>query len=111
MSFRERIHAKESKAETAVLAKLNSLKKFPMTHYVIPLKITVPDLFFPNERLCVFLDGTVVHSKPGQMNKDEEIDERLEKMGMKVLRIKYDPPLSNKKLEEIVGMILERLKE
>jgi very-short-patch-repair endonuclease len=110
MSFRERMHAKESKAETAVLAKLNSLKKFPMTHYVIPLKTTVPDLFFPNERLCVFLDGPP-HLSSSQMGKDEEIDEQLEKMGLKVLRIRYDPPLSGKKLEEIVEMILERLKE
>jgi len=51
-----------------------------------------------------------VHRKDKQIERDEEIDELLELQGWEVLRIPYDPPLTEKGLQEILKAIKRFLK-
>jgi very-short-patch-repair endonuclease len=46
-----------------------------------------------------------VHSSDKQCGKDEEIDNLLIAQGWDVLRIPYDPPLTETELKEIMSKI------
>ena len=69
------------------------------------LKSTTPDFCWINKRKIVYLDGLPVHSGDKQRQRDEEIRELLVEQGWEVLRIPYDPPLTEKGLNEIMGTI------
>ena len=58
-----------------------------------------------NKRKIVYLDGIQVHSSDKQQKRDEEIDELLEAQGWEVLRIPYQPPITEKGLTEIMATI------
>jgi len=58
-----------------------------------------------NKRKIVYLDGTPVHSSDKQQKRDNEIDELLTAQGWNVLRIPYQPPITEKGLAEIVATI------
>ncbi len=80
-----------------------------VTQQPIVLKSTIPDFCWLNKRKIVYLDGVQVHTKDKAQQRDAEIDELLELQGWDVLRIPYDPPLSEKALQEIMVKIKEFL--
>jgi len=58
-----------------------------------------------NKRKIVYLDGTPVHSSDKQQKRDNEINELLEAQGWEILRIPYQPPITEKGLAEILAAI------
>ena len=101
------MHPKVSKAEIEVFKALSTagLTGGMVTQKPIVLKLTIPDFCWLNKRKAVYLDGLQVHSSDKQQERDEEICEMLEAKGWEVLRIPYEPPLSEKELQRIVTII------
>jgi very-short-patch-repair endonuclease len=101
------MHPKVSQAELAVFQSLSmaGLTGGMVTQKPIILKSTIPDFCWIEKRKIVYLDGNPVHNKDKQIAKDSEIDELLELQGWDVLRIPYDPPLTEKGLEKIMAAI------
>lgn len=104
MSYKKRLHPKVSKAEIEVFKALSALglTRGMVTQKTIVLKSTVPDFCWLNKRKAVYLDGLQAHLGDKQKTRDEEVCELLEDKGWDVLRIPYDPPLSEKHLKKIV---------
>ena len=107
MSFKQRMHPKVSNAEIELFKALSvaGLTSGMVTQKTIVLKSTVPDFCWFNKRKIVYLDGLQAHSGDEQQRRDEEICELLSAQGWEVLRIPYDPPLSEKTLKVIVASI------
>ena len=107
MSYKEKMHPKVSQAEIAVFNELSKagLTSGMVTQKTIILKSTIPDFCWMNKRKIVYLDGTPVHSSDKQQKRDNEIDELLEARGWEVLRIPYQPPITEKGLAEILATI------
>lgn len=82
----------------------NKNNLFPVTDKKIILKFTIPDFFFPDARLCVYLDGKP-HEKPNVAERDEEINRLLEEQGYRVIRYRYNPPLTKEQFNEILEMV------
>ena len=80
-----------------------------VTQQPIILKSTIPDFCWMEKRKIVYLDGKPVHRKDKQIERDEEIDNLLTAQGWDVLRIPYDPPLTQKGLEKIMVTIKQFL--
>lgn len=101
------MHPKVSKAEIEVFKALSAagLTNGMVTQKTIVLKLTVPDFCWLNKRKAVYLDGLQAHSGDKQQERDEEVRELLEAKGWEVLRIPYEPPLSEKELQTIVASI------
>ena len=101
------MHPKVSKAEIEVFKALSAagLTTGMVTQKTIVLKATIPDFCWFSKRKVVYLDGLQVHSGDKQQERDEEICELLTAQGWEVLRIPYEPPLSEKSLREIVASI------
>jgi very-short-patch-repair endonuclease len=106
------MHPRVSNAEMAVFQALSltGLTNNMITQKTIILKLTVPDFCWVNKRKIVYLDGKPVHKKDKQLEHDEEIDDLLTAQGWEVLRIPYDPPLTEKGLKEILATIKRFLK-
>ena len=107
MSFRSRMHPTVSKAEIEVFKALSAsgLTKGMVTQRTIVLKSTIPDFCWLDKRKVVYLDGAEAHSGDKQQEWDEEVSNLLEEQGWEVLRIPYDPPLSEKCLREVLEQI------
>jgi very-short-patch-repair endonuclease len=107
LSYKANMHPKVSKAEIEVFKALSmaGLTSGMITQKPIILRTTIPDFCWMEKRKIIYLDGNPVHSKDKQIERDEEIDELLEMQGWDVLRIPYDPPLTQKGLEEIMATI------
>jgi len=107
LSYKASMHPRVSNAEMAVFQTLSmvGLTSGMITQKPIILRSTVPDFCWAEKRKIVYLDGNPVHRKDKQINRDNEIDELLEAQGWDVLRIPYDPPLTQKGLEEIMVTI------
>jgi very-short-patch-repair endonuclease len=101
------MHPKVSKAEIEVFKALSAagLTRNMVTQKTIVLKSTIPDFCWINQRKIVYLDGLQVHSSDKQQKHDEEICELLVEQGWEVLRIPYEPPLTEKGLKEIIDII------
>jgi very-short-patch-repair endonuclease len=101
------MHPRVSQAEMAVFQALSiaGLTKGMITQKPIILRTTIPDFCWAEKRKIVYLDGKPVHRKDKQLERDREIDELLETQGWDVLRIPYDPPITQKGLEEIMATI------
>jgi very-short-patch-repair endonuclease len=101
------MHPKVSQAEMAVFQALSTagLTGGMITQKPIILKSTIPDFCWMNKRKIVYLDGIPVHSSDKQQKRDTEIDELLEAQGWDVLRIPYQPPITEKGLSEIMVTI------
>jgi very-short-patch-repair endonuclease len=101
------MHPKVSKAEVEVFKALSAagLTRNMVTQKTIILKSTVPDFCWLNKRKIVYLDGVQAHLSDKQQKRDEEIQELLTEQGWEVLRIPYEPPLSEKNLKEIIETI------
>ena len=105
------MRVQHSSAETKMFVALQerNLTKGMLTDFEIPLLTTVPDFFWVEERVACYLDGEQVHSSIKAEARDDRITEALKKRGVKVLRFRYRPPLSRKRLSEIVAEIQEVL--
>lgn len=101
------MHPKVSKAEIEVFKALSvaGLTSGMVTQKPIILKATIPDFCWINKRKIVYLDGIPVHSSDKQQERDEEIMDLLTAQGWDVLRIPYQPPLTEKGLAEIMATI------
>jgi very-short-patch-repair endonuclease len=101
------MHPRVSQAEMAVFQALSiaGLTGGMLTQKPIILRSTIPDFCWAEKRKIVYLDGKPVHRKDKQLAHDREIDELLEAQGWEVLRIPYDPPITQKVLEEIMARI------
>jgi very-short-patch-repair endonuclease len=101
------MHPKVSNAEIQVFKALSAagLTTNMVTQKTIILKSTIPDFCWINKRKIVYLDGIQAHSSDKTQQRDEDIDELLEMQGWDVLRIPYDPPLSETDLQEIMASI------
>ncbi|MEM3000116.1 MAG: DUF559 domain-containing protein [Candidatus Bathyarchaeia archaeon] len=111
MSFKRHMHPKVSNAEMELFKALSAagLTKGMVTQKPIVLKATIPDFCWLDKRKAVYLDGLQAHSSDKQQERDEEIRVLLEEKGWEVLRIPYEPPLSEKELQRIVALIKEFL--
>ena len=107
MSYKENMHPKVSQAEMAVFYELSKagLTSGMLTQKPIILKSTIPDFCWINKRKIVYLDGLPVHSSDKQQKRDSEIDDLLQAQGWDVLRIPYQPPITEKGLAEIMATI------
>ena len=107
LSYKANMHPKVSQAEMAVFQALSKagLTSGMVTQKPIILKSTIPDFCWTNKRKIVYLDGMPVHSSDKQQKRDNEIDELLEAQGWDVLRIPYQPPITEKGLAEIMATI------
>jgi very-short-patch-repair endonuclease len=105
------MHPKVSKAEIDVFKALSAtnLTAGMITQQPIILRSTIPDFCWVEKRKIVYLDGNPVHNKDKAIQKDREIDELLELQGWDVLRIKYDPPLTQTSLQSIMSKIKQFL--
>jgi very-short-patch-repair endonuclease len=106
------MHPSVSNAEMALFQALSEagLTSNMITQKTIILKSTIPDFCWVNKRKIVYLDGRPVHKKDKQIERDEEIDDLLTAQGWEVLRIPYNPPLSDKCLKEILVNIKQFLR-
>lgn len=104
VSYKANMHPTVSKAEMEVFKALSSagLTSGMVTQKTIILKSTIPDFCWMNKRKVVYLDGTPVHSSDKQQEHDNQIDDLLKAQGWGVLRIPYQPPLTEKGLQEMV---------
>lgn len=109
MSYKKHMHPKVSKAELQVFKALSEagLTRGMVTQKTIVLKVTIPDFCWLNKRKAVYLDGLQVHSRDKQQQRDEEVCDLLEAKGWEVLRIPYEPPLTDKELQKILAAIKE----
>jgi very-short-patch-repair endonuclease len=105
------MHPTVSKAEIEVFKALSSanLTGGMVTQKPIILKSTLPDFCWMEKRKIVYLDGKPVHKKDKQLEHDEEIDDLLTAQGWDVLRIPYDPPLTEKALSKVMAQIKQFL--
>jgi very-short-patch-repair endonuclease len=101
------MHPKVSRAEIEIFKSLSisGLTNGMVTQQPITLKSTIPDFCWMEKRKIVYLDGIPVHKKDRQLERDEEIDNLLTAQGWDVLRISYQPPLTDKGLQEIMATI------
>jgi len=101
------MHPSQSNAEIEVFKALSAtgLTKNMVTQQRIILKSTVPDFTWLNKHKAIYLDGVQVHSSDKAQQRDEEIDNLMGLQGWDVLRISYDAPLSNTRLQEIMVAI------
>ena len=107
------MHPKVSNGEMQLFKalSLSGLTGGMVTQKPIVLKATIPDFCWLNKRKIVYLDGVQVHRADKTQQRDSEIDEMLEAQGWEVLRIPYEPPLTDKALEEIIVRIRKFLGE
>jgi very-short-patch-repair endonuclease len=107
LSYKNNMHPKVSNAEIQLFTALSAagLTTNMVTQKTIILKSTIPDFCWINKRKIVYLDGIQAHSSDKTQQRDKEIDELLEIQGWEVLRIPYDPPLSETDLQEIMKAI------
>ena len=107
LSYKERMHPKVSRAEIEVFKSLSvaGLTSGMVTQQPIILKSTIPDFCWMEKRKIVYLDGVPVHKKDKAIERDEEIDNLLTAQGWDILRIPYQPPLTDKGLQEIMATI------
>jgi len=110
MTFRERMKVPVSKAEVAVHIELTRRNLHPEAQHPICLYSCIPDFFFHEQKLCVFIDGPP-HAKPRRIDRDNGVDELLRKRGFKVARFPYEGKLSKTRLNEICCVIQEMTKQ
>jgi very-short-patch-repair endonuclease len=101
------MHPSVSKGEIELFKALSTagLTDGMVTQKPIVLRSTLPDFCWLSRRKIVYLDGLQAHLSEKQKKNDEEIDELLAARGWEVLRITYDPPLTEKNLKEATERI------
>jgi very-short-patch-repair endonuclease len=107
LNYKARLHPRVSRAEIDVFKALSlaGLTGGMLTQKPIVLKATIPDFCWPEKRKIVYLDGLQAHSGDEQQQRDEEIRTLLEAQGWDVLRIPYEPPLTDAGLQKVLTTI------
>jgi len=102
---RARMQPQHSKMEDTQLLKLQEASLRPVIRdRAFCIKSTTPDLFFPNKKLAIYLDGPV---HEGKEERDEALREALAKQhGVTVVSIPYEA-YSGKSVEEVFSRIKE----
>lgn len=96
-----------SNMENAILIRLSDRGVKVMTDFEFCLQRTMPDFWFPDKQLAVYLDG-VVHQ--GKEDRDEALRDLLRKRhGVNVVSIPYVAD-SELERERIFGIIMEETK-
>lgn len=107
MTYKENLHPKISRADWRLKAALSARRvKFRWQELLI-LKATRPEFLFedPHRKLhVVYLDGDQVH-KGKQLERDEEINDLLDIMGIIYHRYRYHAPMSEAMLNKIADEI------
>lgn len=113
LSYKRKMHPKVSTGEMQLFRALSlaGLTSGMVTQKPIVLRATIPDFCWLNKRKVVYLDGVQVHKADKTQQRDCEIDEMLRNQGWDVLRIPYEPPLTDKNLQTIIAKIKEFLGE
>ena len=106
MSFRARMQVPVSKAEVDIQVELVRRHLHPSIQFDICLFSCRPDFYFPQQKLCIFIDGPP-HARPKRIDKDNGVDELLRKRGFKVARFPYKGKLSKTRLNQIADEIQE----
>lgn len=75
-----------------------------MSQETICVKATVVDVYLPESRTLVYLDGPH-HKKGKSVIWDAEIDAILSRRGFRILRYIYKPPIKKWQLAEILADI------
>lgn len=102
------MHPAHSRMEEDVFDALNREGFFPETDKHFCLLSTIPDFYFADKRLAVYLDGEAVHKN--REERDSELRRLLTKRhGLQVLTIPYKRR-TKKRRKEIVAEIVEALK-
>jgi very-short-patch-repair endonuclease len=111
LSYKAKMHPKVSNAEIEVFKALSlaGLAGGMVTQKPIILKTTIPDFCWLNKKKIVYLDGIPVHSSDKQQERDKEVSDLLSAQGWDVLRISYEPPLTESALQQIVAKIKQFL--
>lgn len=106
----------ESNAEVELLKAFHfahrrgELKETPLTGHMITIEDrdgglfeTRPDFWWMQSEICLFLDGPYHLGRQGKY--DEQVDCGLAKKGIMVVRVPYSPPISQKKIREILEQV------
>ena len=129
MSWKERMHPKNSRAEDTIFMDLSSdgLTEGLISSYKVDLTDAVPqcemsyrarekgkfefiiDLAWPSRLKALHVDGDMVH-KGQQLDMDKIVDDALAKLGWDGKRVRYHAPLSKKRRGEIREEVGEWLK-
>ena len=111
MTFRQRMKTSVSNAELDLRIELEQrgVQQSRLFNYQLVLQSCCPDIVFPDDRLCVFIDGHP-HRKQSRMDRDSVIDSTLKRRGWRVLRERYKGTLSKKRLGEIADSVEACLK-
>jgi len=87
-TLREQLQRPQSRMELAVVAELNSRGFHPELGPGIGVQSTRPDLYFPDRKIAVFLDGFEAHKRREPI--DYELRERLRTQhGVTVVEFSY----------------------
>jgi len=119
VTWKDRMRVSVSSAEIEILKELQrrgltrlleTQKPFDFIWQVEGVHGTIIDFHWSHPfNYAVFLDGPV-HLKYSHERRDELIDRALEHRGIKVDRFEYKPPITKKRLREIVDQIEETLR-
>jgi very-short-patch-repair endonuclease len=103
------MHPSVSRAEYQVFQQLSqtATAQGMTTQDTIVLRMTKPDFVWFEKKKAIYLDGAPCHTKDRAVENDAEIDMLMERRGWNILRIRYDPPLTAKRLAEITQEITE----
>jgi hypothetical protein len=124
MSFRERMTGTESAADVAIRTPLKKalLKRLIINKCPFPpllefqktiileatnVDVLINRMFEHKESIVALLDGPVHLESNAVKLRDEYVTNTLERKGYIVKRYPYVPPLSQKKIEEIVASIVD----
>jgi hypothetical protein len=103
-----KMHPQHSKTEENVLQALvtKGIRNIAQDRHFC-VRETVPDLYFPEKNLAVYLDFEETHKK--REDKDEQLREWLTKChGVRVLSLPYDA-VSQKETDRLVQAIIEEV--
>jgi len=109
MSWRDVIKVSVSNAELQIAEALGENEEYSwISQKPFCLLFTMPDFYFADINLAVYIDGEQVHKHE---KKDEELRRLLTKRhGCKILVYRYHAPLTKTRKAEIVADILDNVK-
>jgi len=104
-----RMQVPVSRMDEAVLVELQRLGIPFEAQKEFCLQSTTPDVYLPNKRIAIYLDGEKVHRKRDE--RDEALRELLTKRyGIRVISIPYKR-FSKSELKRVIEKIKEAVKE
>jgi hypothetical protein len=103
----EQMHPNISKMEIEIQKRLSKSRINYFSNHPFCLLTTVPDLYFPEKGIAIYLDGPVHKGKEG---RDEDLREKLStRYSIKVVSIEYRS-YNKSEMERVWNEILEAIK-